>query len=385
MLRNIYIKEMKDSFRDRRTLLLTVLLPIIMMTGLVLFYENMVSDGSNETYTLAVNESFGPNEEALFAEIQNIELVKTPNPEATLEEGDSQAALILSPDFIEKVQKGEDATATLIGDSFSQKSSQVMNYVTAALGNYEFSVVSERLTGQGIPETLIQPFTIIQKELTEENDGLNLIAMLVPLILALAIGIGAGPSASDLFAGEKEKKTMEALLMTPVSRMTLLSAKWLTIATIGAITGMITLIVVALEINFLTENLKRAVSFGDNVYFIIGAAILSSIVYSMFVASLLMITSIMGKTIKESQSYSTPIMMISMFPLMITTGIGINELSFQHFAIPIMNIFTILKELSFGIVNYQHLGIMIGSNLLCVAIAFMIGRIMFMKDKWVMN
>lgn len=385
MFRNIYKKEMKDSFRDRRTLLLTVLLPIIMMTGLVLFYENMVSDGSNETYTLAVNDSFGTNEEALFTGIENIELVKTPNPEATLEDGDAQAALILSQDFIDKVQKGEDATATLIGDSFSQKSSQLMTFVTTALGNYEFIVVSERLRDQGIPENLVQPFTIVQKELTEENDGLNLIAMLVPLILALAIGIGAGPSAADLFAGEKEKKTMEALLMTPVNRMTLLFAKWATIATIGAITGMITLVVVALEINFLTESLKRAVSFGDNVYIIIGAAILSSIVYSMFVASLLMITSIMGKTIKESQSYSTPIMMIAMFPLMITTGIGINELAFQHFAIPMMNIFTILKELSFGIVNYQHIFIMIGSNLLFIIVAFIVARIMFMKDKWVMN
>jgi sodium transport system permease protein len=385
MFRNIYIKEMKDSFRDRRTLLLTVLLPIIMMTGLVLFYENLVSDGSNETYTLAVNESFGTNEEALFTGIENIELVKTPNPETTLEEGDAQAALILSQDFIEKVQKGEDATATLIGDSFSQKSSQLMTFVTTALGKYEFTVVSERLSGQGIPENLIQPFTIVQKELTEENDGLNLIAMLVPLILALAIGIGSGPSAADLFAGEKEKKTMEALLMTPVNRMTLLIAKWLTIATIGAISGVVTLVVVALEINFLTENLKSAVSFGDNVYIIIGAALLGSIVYSMFVASLLMITSIMGKTIKESQSYSTPIMMIAMFPLMITTGIGINELAFQHFAIPMMNIFTILKELSFGIVNYQHIGIMIGSNLLFIVIAFIVARIMFMKDKWVMN
>jgi sodium transport system permease protein len=385
MFRNIYKKEMKDSFRDRRTLLLTVLLPIIMMTGLVLFYENLVSDGSNETYTLSVNESFGTNEEALFTGIENIELVKTPNPETTLEEGDAQAALILSPDFIEKVQKGEDAKATLIGDSFSQKSSQLMTFVTNALGVYEFTVVSERLSGQGISEKLVQPFTIVQKELTEENDGLNLIAMLVPLILALAIGIGAGPSAADLFSGEKEKKTMEALLMTPVNRMTLLFAKWLTIATIGAISGVVTLVVVALEINFLTENLKSAVSFGDNVYIIIGAALLGSIVYSMFVASLLMITSIMGKTIKESQSYSTPIMMIAMFPLMITTGIGINELAFQHFAIPMMNIFTILKELSFGIVNYQHIGIMIGSNLLFIVIAFIVARIMFMKDKWVMN
>lgn len=105
----------------------------------------------------------------------------------------------------------------------------------------------------------------------------------------------------------------------------------------------------------------------------------------MFVATLLMVTSIIGKTVKEAQSYSTPIMMIGMFPLMMISGIGINELQFHHFANPIMNVFTILKELSFGIINFEHLGIMMGSNLLCIVVAFIIARVMFMKDKWVMN
>jgi sodium transport system permease protein len=385
MLRNIYKKEMKDSFRDRRTLLLTVLLPIIMMTGLVLFYEKMVSDGTDETYKLAVPSEFSSAEEALFTGMDNIELVKSADPEWTLEEGDAQAALVLSSNFLEYVEKGEEAKVTLIGDSFSQKSSQLMNLVSMAFENYKLAIVSDRLQVEGISENLVQPFVIETKELTEENDGINLIAMLIPMILALAIGIGAGPSAADLFAGEKEKKTMEALLMTPVNRMTLLFAKWLTITSIGTITGIITLAVVAFEINLFTENLKAAVSFGDNIYLIIGAAILISIVYSMFTAAILMITSLMGKTIKESQSYSTPVMMIAMFPVMMMSGIGVNELSFKHFAIPIMNIFSILKELSFGIINYQHLGIVLGSNLLFIFIAFIVGRIMFFKDKWVMN
>lgn len=385
MLRKIYLKEMKDSFRDRRTLLLTVLLPIVMMTGLVLFYESMMSDGEGETYRLAVDNSFSTEEESIFAAYENIEFVQSDDPEAVVQEGDAQAALILNDEFMESVAGGEAASVTVIGDSFSQNSSNLLNLVTTALAVYEKSVIAERLEAQGTSQELVQPFTLEQKEISEDNPGINLVAMLIPLILALAIGIGAGPSASDLFAGEKEKKTMEALLMTPVNRMTLLVAKWLTIVSIGSLTGIITLIVVALEINFLTENLKSAVSLGDNVYHVVGFAILVSIIYAMFVATLLMVTSIIGKTVKESQSYSTPIMMIAMFPLMIISGIGINELAFHHFAIPIMNVFTILKELSFGIINYEHLGIMIGSNLLCIAVAFIIARVMFMKDKWVMN
>lgn len=385
MLRKIYLKEMKDSFRDRRTLLLTVLLPIVMMTGLVLFYESMVSNGEGEVYQLAVDNNFSAEEEGIFAAYENIEFVQSDDPEAVVEEGDAQAALILNDGFMKSVETGEDATVILLGNSFSQNSSNLMNMVTSALAVYEKAVIAERLEAQGTAQDLVQPFMLEQKEITEDNPSINLVALLIPLILGLAIGIGAGPSASDLFAGEKEKKTMEALLMTPVNRMTLLVAKWLTIVSIGSLTGIITLIVVALEISFLTENLKSAVSLGDNVYAIIGFSILVSVIYAMFVATLLMVTSIIGKTVKEAQSYSTPIMMIGMFPLMMISGIGINELQFHHFAIPIMNVFTILKELSFGTINYEHLGIMIASNLVCIVAAFIIARVMFMKDKWVMN
>lgn len=385
MLRNIYLKEMKDSFRDRRTLLLTVFLPIIMMTGLVLFYEKLISDGAEDSFTLAVSSSITTEEETIFAGFENIELIKSSNPEETVENGEAQAALLLTDDFAEKIHNGETPSATIIGDSFSQNSSNLMNLVTNAFAAYEKTVISSRLQAEGTDPSLIQPFTIEQKELSDEDSSISLLAMLIPMMLSLAIGIGAGPAAADLFAGEKEKKTMEALLMTPVKRSTLLFSKWLTITSIGAITGIITLIVVALEINFLTEGLKKAVSFGEKTVPIVGLALLISIVYAMFTASILMLTSIIGKTVKEAQSYSSPVMMLAMFPAIITSTIGVNELSLNYFIIPILNLFSLLKELLFGIIDTQHIFIVIASNLACMIIFFIISRILFLKDKWVMN
>ncbi|MEH7345693.1 ABC transporter permease [Bacillus sp. JJ1532] len=385
MLRKIYLKELKDCFRDSRTLILTVMMPIIMMTGMTFFYEKMISNDEGKTYTLAVDQSFGAEEESLFSGFENIEFVKSANPEEILNDGEALAALELSPNFMSSIANEEEASVTIIGNSFSQNSSNLMNLVNNALTAYEKSVTSERLEKLGTEASVIQPFAINQKEMSAEDPNINLIAMLIPLILSIAIGVGAGPAASDLFAGEKERKTMEALLMTPVNRSTLLFAKWMTIATVGAITGIITLIVVALEIGLLTENLKKAVTFGDNAGIIIGLAILTSIIYAMFNASILMITSIIGKTVKESQSYSTPVMMLAIIPTMVISGIGINELGFEHFAIPIMNLFSILKELVFGIVNIEHILITIASNVICMIVLFIIGRILFMKDKWVMN
>ncbi|MGP1909699.1 ABC transporter permease [Metabacillus sp. JX24] len=385
MLLNCYLKEMKDCFRDSRTLILTVLLPIILMTGLTLFYERMVSGGEEDTYTLAVEETINQAEEELFTPLKNVDLVKTGNPEEAVKEGDAQAAVILDSDFTAKIEDGKTASITMIGDSFSQNSSTLMTLVSGALTAYEKTVVGERLAENGTDPSLIQPLVIEQKEMTQEDPTINLVALLVPMILALAIGIGASPAASDLFAGEKEKKTMEALLMTPVSRTTLLFSKWLAISSLGAITGLITLGVVSLEVAFLTENLRKAVSFGSDAPIIIGMALLISVIYAMFMASVLMLTSIIGKTVKESQSYSSPVLMIGTIPALTTTSIGINEFELHHFAIPVLNLFTILKELLFGIVQYDHILLVLGSNLAVMVIALIIGRILFLKDKWVMN
>ncbi|MDK8640051.1 ABC transporter permease [Niallia taxi] len=384
MFLNIYLKELKDSFRDKRTLLLTVFLPIIIMTLLTLFYEKLVSEGEGESYQLAVAANLPEEIRTSLLANSSIELVEEKNPEEALQNGEAQAALLTDDNFANLIAEKQNAELTIIGDSFSQSSSTLMSLTQAALSQYESIIVSERLEALGVEADTIKPLSITQEELSEDPT-INLVAMLIPLILAVAISVGAGPSAADFFSGEKEKKTMEALLMTPVNRSTLVFAKWLTISTIGTVTGIITLLVVVLEIAFLTENLKNAIEIGDNFGLSVILAIVLTIVYSMFIASLLMLTSIIGKTIKESQSYSAPIMMVTILPLMFMSNVGINELEFKHFAIPVMNIYSLLKELIFGITNFEHFFITIGSNLIVLVVVFFIGRIMFLKDKWVMN
>lgn len=386
MLRKVYFKELKDAFRDQRTLLLTVLIPIIMMTGLVLFYEfTFFSSSEGEEYDLAISEGIGDEERTVFQEHENINLIEFADPVDAVIEGEAQAAVIFEANFFDKLDTHETTEVTIYGDTFSRNSSNLIQEVTLALATFERAVVLERLLAEGIDHEIIVPFTIEQSEISEESMPLNLLAMLVPLMLILAIGIGASPSASDLFAGEKERKTMEALLMTPVKRSTLLIGKWLAITTIGAVIGIITLLVVLLEIQFFTEHLLSAFQETENMFLIFAMIALIAIAYAVFSAAILMLTSIAAKTVKESQSYSTPVMMIAIVPAMLSQTMGVHEFNLFHFSVPILNFFTINKELLLGIINIEHILIVIGTNLLAGIILFAICRMMFMKDKWVMD
>ena len=115
MFRKVYFKEMKDSFRDSRTLFLTVFLPIIMMTVLTFLYENILSAGDGEkTYTLAVEDSITAEEEQLLTVYENIELVKKNNPEQTVLDGEALSGVLFSDDFMENIKIGEEASVTLM-------------------------------------------------------------------------------------------------------------------------------------------------------------------------------------------------------------------------------------------------------------------------------
>src|SRR5690625_434630 len=244
MLFKIYKKEMIDSFRDKRTLLLTVLLPILMMSALTFFYESLISDGEDETYTLAVEEDISAEQETILGTLDKVELLRAENPEQAFIDGEVQAAIVFADNFDAEVQAGEAGNVELIGDTFSQKSSNLIYLVSGKLAEYEQIVVAERLQQANIDPSITQAVAVEQRETNTEDSNIQVLALLIPLILSIAIGVGAGPSAADIFAGEKEKKTMEALLMTPVNRSTLLMAKYLTISSVGVIIGVITLAVV---------------------------------------------------------------------------------------------------------------------------------------------
>ncbi|MGE7674762.1 ABC transporter permease [Lysinibacillus sp. NPDC094403] len=386
MLFNIYVKELRDCFRDRRTFLLTVVLPIVLMTVLVFVYEKIVSQGQGEIYTIAVTETFSEEEEKIFADYKQFEFKQVSDPKNAVADGNAIVGLKFSTDFNESIKnKDLSAKVSIIGDPYNENGSNVIALIEKALSDYEKFVTSERLIERDIDVSILKPFVIEYEETIDGNLSLMLIAFFIPLILTVAVSASASPVAIDLFAGEKERKTMEALLMTPVKRSTLLLAKWLTISTIAVITGIVTLMVVFLEIILFTTNIKAAISFGENIYIVILAVFMVIILYATLCSSLLMLTSIIAKTIKEAQTYSTPISLLMLIPSLFMASIGIHEFKILHFAIPVLNIFAIFKELLFGIIQYNHIFVTILSNLALTLTIFIVCRILYMKDRWVLN
>ncbi|MFC5734743.1 ABC transporter permease [Cytobacillus gottheilii] len=381
---NILKKELKDSFRDQRTLLLTVLLPLVLMSGLVFFNENLLSPYEEDVYEVAVQDAQYPLVQKLLADNENLHISAVDNVKETIEEGNAVAGIVIPADFEEKMAAGATPSVQILNDLNSQNSTLATSAIEASFMQYSQRIVTEQLAAQSIDTAILTPFTLEQVQIVEGDLTIIMLAFLIPLMLTLSVGLGLSTSAADLIAGEKERRTMEALLMTPVNHRSLLVAKWLTMVIIASMTGIITLTIVFVEIHFFTETLKAGISFGSNALPIALVSVSVIISYSAILASALMVTSIFAKTIKEAQTYSTPITMLTLLPSMLMYNVGINELTFTHFAVPVMNIFAVFKELFFGIVNIEHILTAITSNLLVALIIFIIGRVLFFRVKWVL-
>ncbi|GGD01518.1 ABC transporter permease [Pontibacillus salipaludis] len=387
MIWNMYVKEMKDVFRDRRTLLMVVFLPLILLSGLVFFYESLMSDDKEETYTVAIPNELSEEGQLFFSDMPNLEMEVFARPKEVVDEGEASVALLAEDGFFESLGEEGMAGVTLYGDSMSQNASYVMNMIESKFAQVEQGIVSSRLEEKNVEESILEAFTVerVEPSYNDENgDSLALISMLLPMVFSIAIASGSTSAAMDLFAGEKERKTMESLLMTPVDRNKILISKWLTISTFGAMTGILAVVLIVIETLFFTEKMKAAFSINEGMSIVIIITLAMTLLFALFIAALLMLISIIAKSIKESQSYSTPVSLLTIAPMFFITSMGVKEFTFIDFILPFMNLYAILKQLLYGIIDITNIALTLGSTAIYILILFAIARVLFMKDRWVL-
>ncbi|UOY91634.1 ABC transporter permease subunit [Ectobacillus sp. JY-23] len=383
---HVYVKEMIDALRDRKTLILSVLIPVLFNIGLVLFMDRVFLAEKKETYTLAVKENTSLQVLDWIKELEDVEIEIAKDPTEVVKAGDAQAALEVDSSFEEKFKSGQSPGVTVYADSSSQKGSAAADKIMTQLTVKQQIAIQERLAASGTDPNVIKPFQLSLESISEQDDmSLYMITIFSQLILILGILTGQLSVANDLFAGEKERKTMEALIMTPVNRLHIILGKWLAISSLGMIGGIFSLITFVTVVTFFTDKLAKALNIGENLFFFISSLGIGIITFALLTATVLMILSLLANTMKEAQNYTAPLMTVVMIPYFMLIGLSPNELGAKHFLIPFMNIFALIKQLIYGIyvpINILYVAL---SSLTLMAICFSIAYMMFKKSKWVLG
>ncbi len=388
MVWKIYLKELKDSFRDRKTLFLSVFVPVMMIAAMSFLYEYLFFNSAEKVESITVGISDKTDQAALewLSTLEYVKFVRTKDPQGAAEAGDVQIAMVVDDAFVQKLEQGLPTKITLYADQTSMKVSRAVDLLLGELNKKKDEIVTNRLIKAGIDPKQVTPFTAEVKSFSEKSEAsLLLLSMLFSLIIVMSVMLGGFPSAVDLFAGEKERKTMESLLITPVSRLKLIAAKWLTVATIGTLSGLFAIAAFVLIAKTAAPKLGEGLMFGEQTLLLLTSAIVGILLFALLFAVVQMMISMMSHTFKEAQNYISPVMFLALVPYFLLIGLAPNELQGYHFLIPFMNTFALLKELIYGIFSFSHMLFVAASSILFILIGFLFAYAMFRKDKWVLG
>lgn len=373
-------KEFKDILRDRKTLVMTFLLPILIMPLLFTFMfssmDDMVPSETNR-YTIIVNSKDRTIMD-IFTSNPTLEIVEGSGQEAidSAYDGETLVYVEIDSQFHEKILNNETPSIGLYYDTTSQRAQTAVEVIQSTLSSYQMSYVSQILQQNGLPEQALQPFeyTIHARDESVDSTSAMILGMLIPLMLIGYSASGILPIATDLGAGEKERGTLEPLLSTSVSRNSILIGKLLVVTTFCVITCILSAAGLLLSFNFGLQDVNFIFDISMvNIFIILGLSIL----YSIFISAVLLMISTYARTTKEANTYLTPFILIPMLLSFVTIYMDINTINNALLHVPILNVVIIIKSIVVNQLHYTHLYITIAWSIVYIIIAMFAARKMY--------
>jgi sodium transport system permease protein len=381
----VYFKELTELMRDKKTLIFVILLPIFIfpvifgVMGLVLSSTTNKAMQEQHRYVI-INAQQAPEfADALFyhKNFKQVTTDKTTEAElvAAIRNDEFDVAIVVPADFSAKRQLVEQAQWQVIYNQSSQFDF-MYRYFTDLLADFNEKLQRDTLTQLNVdPEKLaaiIKPVDVqkVDTAAKRENIGEKFGAVIAYILIPLCL-LGASYPAIDMGAGEKERGTLETLLICPISRVSIVLGKFFTVLTTGLVGALITVgsfgiwgaIIGSFAGMAVVQEAMSAIAITE-LLLIFSLLLPISAVF----AALLLAISIYARTFKEAQNYISPLSIMIFLPLIAAMMPGV-ELNGKTALVPIMNVALAIKELIKGTADYAMLALIFGSTLVLAAVA----------------
>ena len=360
---NILKKELRELFRDKKSLAMMLVIPIfipLLVIGMSALFESQMNVDTEEYNKIGFSYELSEEEESIAKEM-DIDVVHGTTKE--LKEKYEEGNIDL---YITK----KDNHYTIHSDG-SDNSSYASNLMETYFNTYKEVLQQESLSKQKInPDEILNIITVDEKVVEEDNFFASYIKNYAFLFILMAITVSATYPATDTTAGERERGTLETLLTFPIKSKDIIIGKFLGVAVSSIITGLLSLslAIIALFISkdmfTIYEGVNTMYSLSSIIY-----AIVVIVTYSFFISGLCIAIASTSKTFKEAQSALTPLTFISLFPGMIAFMIGITTTPLIS-VIPFLNFTTIFTDITAGNINVLHIFLMMLSTVIYISIVF---------------
>ena len=356
----IFRKEFTDTIRDRRTLFMMIVFPLLLVPALMIVMTNMQSSSMKkaEEKVLRVALVARGNAAALVGALTGrhdfriIDGIPADSMEAMILRDSVDAAVVVAGDFDAAVARMASGNIRLFYKS-SDDFDMVKRRLSDVIGAYEKQLVADRFVKLKLDAGIVNPVTIEEHDVASMKERIGkTVGGMFPYLFVIFCFMGAMYPAIDLAAGEKERGTMETLLTAPVSRFQILLGKFAVVVLTGLLSAAVSIIGILFAVRQISdippEMLDAVMAILDVQTVVLVLSLLLPL--SVFFAAFLLSMSIFAKSYKEAQSMISPLMIVVILPVMIGLfpGVTLGPLTAM---IPILNVSLATKEIIAGTVK----------------------------------
>ena len=366
MIARVASKEILSTLRDQRAILSNLIIPLIVlpviMLGLPLVLGGLFQREQTNVTPLGVAGLANiPAELTHLLEAQHVRLERVSDPEAAVRDGKVAVAIRVPADFQAKVASGQGADLTLYSKQGNMKSELNASKIQQAVSAYTHRLVSARLKAAGLDPGILEPVhvqTVDASSAAEKSSGQ--LSWLIPFFIAIWTLTGGQMTAIDATAGEKERGTLEALLVTPIRRSEVVVGKFLATLTFGLSAAVMAIVGYVVGGAILGSVFRpRLLGQASTMLQVMGGSLdislpsvlllfASALLLAGTVAALLLSITLFARSFKEAQSYIAPLSFLLILPAI---GLQFKDLlGFGQgvYLVPIFNALVLMDDIVNG-------------------------------------
>lgn len=314
----VYAKEVVDALRDRRTLMVVLFSSVLMGPLLLVALSALLASFETRAENRVVYVAGAEHAPGLVNFLERQSRIVTPPPadyEAQLRTRKWADPVVVVPaDFDAAVQRGEAPAIEVVSDSGNAQAQAGAARVQRLLAGYAQERTTLTLALRGVATELLEPFEVQERDLASSRTRAAQITGMLPFFVIMAVLYGALNAALDTTAGERERGSLEPLLMNPARRGSLVLGKW------GAVASVAVLIATLSCFSFIpaqwllrSDTLQAMFQYGWREALAFLAVLLP---FAAAMSALLMAIAIRCKNFKEAQASSTVVLaVVSLLPL----------------------------------------------------------------------
>lgn len=390
----IYLKELLELARDRRTFFFTVFIPVFAMplifAGFGFLSSSMFKQASTADMAYAIfGQEHAPQLAERFAREKGFKAIALSGPDEirnAIAADRIKFALVIPAGLNEQLGAQRQGVIQLHYNS-AATIDLTRKRVLSVIGSENSARREEALSALKLSKQqlafALDPISLEDHSTADKREQMGaVIGGMLPYILLMVCLMAAMYPAIDTGAGEKERGTLETLLLAPVSRTAIVLAKFLMLFTVGLTSALLMIASVGALLHFVGPAIG-----GDLVQMVRAIGVLDLAMVALMLvptaaifAAILLSISVYAKSYKEAAGLISPLMIVTILPTLVALLPGV-ELNWKWAMVPLTNVSLAMKELVKGTMDYRMFSVILLSTTVTAGLLLLVCRWWFNREQ----